>query len=192
LGDFEKARASAQQAHRLEPLSPVTNYIAAVIHVLTGSFREAEVYARRALELDPSFPMGHLSLGWIHQHFGRHDDAISTLRRFVQLSDRTSWSLGSLGQALLDAGRLEEAEAILRELETDPDNEWFVGQLYWKLGQQDQAFELIENAARKRQPLFYLLARAPGLDRMTKDARWGSILRQCGLHEIARGFEASR
>jgi serine/threonine protein kinase len=188
-GNFEQANIAARHASRAEPLSPVTSYIAAMIYIWTGSFNDAELAARRGIELDPSFPMGYLALGLIHYHNGQLADALMAIDRSVELSGRSSLILGSLGNLLVTIGRRPEAEAILAELESRNVDAWSSGQLHWALGQEDTAFQYFERAARERHPCFFATARAPGLERLIADSRWGALLRRHTLDEVASAFE---
>jgi serine/threonine-protein kinase len=189
MGRMEEAHAAARRARQLEPLSPLTAFIAAGVFVWSGSFQAAEDAATRAIELDPSFPTGHLALGWVHQHHGRHEAAIASFRRFAELSRRCPFALAHLGCALAETGSVDEARAILTELESRGADACHLGQLHWTLGQDDYAFRLFDRAVRERNAAFFTLVRVPSLKAMTRDPRWPAVLRKGGLEQIARAFE---
>jgi len=188
-GRMEEARTAARRARQLEPLSPLTAFIAAGVLVWSHSFQAAEDAATRAIELDPSFPTGHLALGWVQQHHGRHEDGIASFRRFAELSRRCPLALVPLGCALAEVGRVAEARDILAELESRGADACHLGQLCWKLGQEDHAFRLFDRAVRERNAAFFTLVRTPGMESMTRDPRWLAALRTGGLEQVARAFE---
>ena len=190
LGENEDAIAAVKRARELEPFSPLTAFIAAAVLVFSRSFEDADYMARQAVELDPSFPSGYAAVGWVKQHNRRYEEAITAFRRCAELTSRSPLALVFLGSALADAGRLDETRAILDEMETRGADSWHLGQLYWKLGQEDQAFSLFDRAARERNALFFILARVPGLEAMTRDARWYGVLRRAGLEQVASVYEA--
>jgi tetratricopeptide (TPR) repeat protein len=189
LGRNEEAHAAAKRALELEPLSPVTVFMAAAVLILSGSFEDADDAARRAVELDPAFPSGYLAVGLVQQHNQRYDEAIAAFRRFAELTSRSPFALVPLGVALAEIGCVDETRAILNELEARPADAWHLGQLYWKLGQKDHAFDLFDRAARERNAFFFTLARLPGLEGMIRDPRWCALLRRAGLEEVANAFE---
>jgi tetratricopeptide (TPR) repeat protein len=148
--------------------------------------------ANCAIELDPSFPTAYLAAGWVYQHDGRHDQAITAIGRCAELTDRCPFAMAALGCALAEVGRTGEARAVLVELEARGADAWHLGQLYWKLGQEEHAFDLFERAVRERNPGFFVLARAPALERLIRDPRWSALLRRAGLGRVASVFEAQR
>jgi len=190
LGRNEDAVAAAKRACQLEPLSPLTAFIAAAVFVLSRSFDDANYAARHAVELDPSFPSGHAAVGWVEHHNGRYEEAIAAFRRCAELTGRSPLALVPLGSALIEVGCVDETRAILDELEARGADAWHLGQLYWKLGQEEQAFSLFDRAARERNALFFILARIPGLERLIRDTRWYALLRRAGLEQVATVFEA--
>jgi eukaryotic-like serine/threonine-protein kinase len=183
------AIAAAKRARQLEPLSPVIAFVASTVLLMSGAVEDADDAARHAIELDPSFPSGHYAVGWVQHHSGRYEQAIAAYRRFGELTVRSPFALVALGGVLAQCGRADEARTILDELETRGADAWHLGQLCWKLGHEDQAFSLFDRAARERNALFFILARAPGLEGMTRDPRWFSVLRRAGLEQVASVFE---
>jgi len=192
VGRKEEALVAAKRACQLEPLSPLTAFTAAAVFVFARSFEAADHAAKHAIELDPSFPTGYLAAGWVQQHNRRYEEAIAAFRRCAELTSRCPLALGPLGCALIEVGCLDEAQAILNELEARGADAWHVGQLYWKLGQEDHAFDLFDRAVRERNALFFILARAPGLERLIRDPRWCALLRRGGLEQVASVFEAQQ
>ena len=189
LGKTGEAHAAVEHALQLEPLSPVTTFIAAGVLIWARSFSAAASTAQRAVDLDPSFPTSHMAVGWVHQHARNYERAIESFQRCAELTSRCPFALANLGTAHADAGHLAEASAILGELESLGADAWYLSQLRWKLGDENAAFRLVDRAIQDRNASFFILARAPGLEAMIQDPRWLGALRRAGLNELARGFE---
>jgi len=190
LGRNDEANAAARRAREIEPLSPLIAFLAATVFVLSRSFPEADDAAKRAIELDPTFPTGYLAAGWVHHHYQRYDDAVAAFRRGAELTNRCPLVLAPLGCGLVDAGRLDEAQAILHELEARPADAWHLAQLQWKLGNEDYAFGLLDRAVQERNTAIFTLARSPGLESLVRHPRWVALLHRHGQKVVAAVFEA--
>jgi eukaryotic-like serine/threonine-protein kinase len=112
----EEAVAHAVLACQLDPLSPLVHGAAAVVFYDLGRFEEAERAARQSLELQPDYLFGLWQRGVALSGLERHEEAIQVLERVVTLS-RAPIFVGILGLAYARAGRLDEANRLLHELE---------------------------------------------------------------------------
>jgi tetratricopeptide (TPR) repeat protein len=111
-----EAVAHATQACRHDPLSSfIHGLTAASFHVL-GYFDKAESYARKALDLQPNYLFGLWMLGLSQSSLGRHQEAVETLEQVAAIS-RAPVFISLLGSAYHGAGRAEDANRLLNELE---------------------------------------------------------------------------
>jgi tetratricopeptide (TPR) repeat protein len=180
----------ARRAIELDPLSPLTAYLAASVFTFTQERVAAHHAAESALKLDPSFPMGHLAAGWSHHLNARLDSAIEAYRRCADMTERSPFALGYLGRALAEDNRENEARVVLEEMAHQNADTWHAAQIHWQLGEHDRAFNLLDRSCKERNPLFFILARSPGLEILTRDERWIQLLQAADLSEIASGFDA--
>jgi tetratricopeptide (TPR) repeat protein len=112
----EEALAHARQACRQDPVSSYIHGLTACTFHLLDCFDKAEDYARKSLELQPNYLFGLWMLGLSLSSQGRHQEAVETLEQVVAVS-RAPIFIGLLGAAYNAAGRGEDGNRLVRELE---------------------------------------------------------------------------
>lgn len=112
----DEAIAHAMQACRQDPVSPYVHGLTACVFHLLGQIENAGFYARKALDLQPNYLFGLWMLGLSLSSLGLHQEAVETLEQVVAIS-RAPIFIGLLGSAYQAAGRAEDANRLLRELE---------------------------------------------------------------------------
>ncbi len=115
-GRLEEAVKQTTVASQLDPLSPFVHCLCTSVQMSMGRYAEAESFAQKALELQPDYLFGLWVRGLALCGLGRNDEAIELLDRAVTLS-RAPIFLGLLGLGYGRAGRAEDANRLLRELE---------------------------------------------------------------------------
>jgi TolB-like protein/tetratricopeptide (TPR) repeat protein len=140
---WDEAVTEHQRAQQLDPLTPFHTAWLGGLYVFgdLGRNDEAIALTERALELEPDNPTALLVLGWAYSATGQHDRAIETGRRMVEVAPPLKWQLGV---RYAQAGRLDEARAILAEVESEPPNSWTAygrATLHSQLGDVDAAFK---------------------------------------------------
>ena len=115
-GRAEETAKHASLACQLDPLSAFNHAVAGGAFHTLNRFDAAERASRQSLELQPDYLFGL----WVHGlalcGLGRNEDAIEPLERAVVLS-RAPIFVGNLGLAYGRAGRIDDANRLLRELE---------------------------------------------------------------------------
>lgn len=108
----------------------------------------AERFFRRAVELEPNDPWPKSDLAWVLSFTGRHEEAIRLLR---ETRDAHPGQVGlnmTLGKVLAQAGRLEEAEGVMRhgvEIAPNlPSPLFSLAMLRWARGDADEAMKLFD------------------------------------------------
>ncbi|MBI4502218.1 MAG: tetratricopeptide repeat protein, partial [Gemmatimonadetes bacterium] len=141
---------------------------------------------QRTLELDPNFPQAHFDLGLTLLFLQRYDDAIASVKRAVELSGgRTLW-LAVLGWAYGTAGRQEEAEAMLHQVEELSHRKhvssYEFGLLYLGLGDIERAIDYFEKAYEERSSLVLYLGVDPNVrGTLAEHPRIKAIIRKLKL-----------
>ena len=146
--------AAITKAQELDPLNLYISCISAFVYDTWGQSEESARECRKVLDVDGNYLIGLYVIGGAYSRLGRHDEAVAALERSVALTARAPFYLGWLGWALGRAGRHDEARVCLRELEQRSNSE-HVGPLYRSiitasLGEMDRAFEILDEATRKR------------------------------------------
>lgn len=108
--------------------------------------------ARRACALGPTNHAALATLAALQSRSGDHDQALANYNTLSNVTDRAPNYLVLHAQALADAGRLEDACVLAREVvEAQPDaaNLWaWLAHIEWRLGAHDAAMAAIERAIR--------------------------------------------
>jgi len=114
-----------------------------------GSMANAIASYRRALELDPDCPEAHAGIASIMARDGDSSEARNHARRALELDSANAIAAAALGTMQLEAGELEQAEALLAPLsnglvEPSADRSLIYGLLgdaRARLGQHASAYE---------------------------------------------------
>jgi len=208
--DWEGAEQAFLRADELNPNLAMNHYHYAWYHALFGRLDEAIVEHKRAQELDPLTPLHTAWLGGLYWIGGDYEKAIEECQKAFEL-DPDNWGalhvlghvlaetgmyeeaiaahqkagdLASLGRTYALAGRLDEAQKILAELdekETTPGVAFGLAKLYTALGDKDQAFRwLAYEPPNYSVPWVRVL---PTFEPLWDDPRFKDMMRRMNLPE---------
>jgi adenylate cyclase len=114
--DLETGLTEARQAVRLDPNLPAGYQVLSFGLSVAGDYAGALQAAQRAAELNPNDPDSLMALAKAQVRFGNYDEAVRNAERARRLHPMApEYYTYVYGQALYAAGRLEEAENVLRE-----------------------------------------------------------------------------
>jgi adenylate cyclase len=114
--DVETGLSEARQAIRLDPNLAVGYQVLSFGLSINGDYAGAMQAAGRAVELNPNDPDSLMALAKAQVRFGNYEDAVDNAERARRLHPMApEYYTYVHGQALYAAGRLEEADAVLRE-----------------------------------------------------------------------------
>ena len=182
-GRFDEARAEAERARRLDPLSLAIAVDTALIEYYSRRYDRAAAKLEAVLAMDPSFRRAHLVRN-VYVQMGRFDDALSDI-----VTDRAGadnlWNTAGLAHVYGRAGRPAEARAELVRLlkrhrpgETDP------GIIFWAyagMGDRDEALSWLERAYAEHSNILGTLKVDPAYDSLRAEPRFQYVLRRVGL-----------
>jgi TolB-like protein/lipoprotein NlpI len=107
---FQRARAAAEQALKLEPdRAEAIGILADVALYYEWDWAKAEELFKRALQLNPSLAMTHYHYAWYLAGFDRLDEAIAEHKLARDLDPLRALNTGWLGHLYNYAGRYDEA-----------------------------------------------------------------------------------
>jgi TolB-like protein/DNA-binding winged helix-turn-helix (wHTH) protein/Flp pilus assembly protein TadD len=159
-GRVDEGIAEAERARALDPLSPVINLHLAYSLSYRDRLDEAEAAIQRALELEPRYANAHFLAGWIHLRRDDPEAARTDFTTAIDLAGNPREYLGGLAAAEVAAGRRDEAQRIVADLESTQTGAEDSGQpLFWALvalGRTDEAFRILERDFENRSVAFYL------------------------------------
>ena len=187
------AMVQLERAKALDPLSLAFGVQMAWNLYMAREYGSAIAIASKLLETESGFAPAHHALGLASEQAGRHEEAVHAFEKARYGSGGSPASLASLGHALATAGRRKEASAILEEIrglaKKSYVSPYAFAVMHEALGQNDLAFEALENAFKERDVWLIWLKRDPRLDGLRKDARFDGLVRRVGFP--AEGRQAS-
>ena len=187
LSTVDRPREAAESARigiELDPLSPATNGIAALVSYHGRRYQEAVTECERALDRDKTSFLGLLAISLSHAAMGKFDEAIRHAERGVELSPDLNLLRALLATLHAMAGDRAAAETILGEL-LERAKQMYVGPtmiswIYANLGEPDAAFEWLGNACSAHDCTLGFGIRVPIYDQISGDPRFQELV-QC-LH----------
>ncbi len=111
-----------------------------------------------------------------------YTEAIAAFQRVTELGGEPGYRI-YLGAAYAKSGEREQAQAILKQLETS-ENYVSPGELavlYAALGEREQAFASLERAYVVRDAQLQFLRIEPAFDPLRSDLRFQDLMRRVGL-----------
>jgi Flp pilus assembly protein TadD len=161
-GVLEKAGRALESARELEAAASLTlvsgkaalDWQVAEIYDRHQDFDHVATLLRRRVRLEPNNPTVHKQLGLVQSRRGRSGEAFAELAMVDLLGGADAESLSVLGQLHLDAGRLEDAEWVLRRaVANEPDRQdarYALGRALLRQGRASEAREQLNAFQRIR------------------------------------------
>lgn len=185
MGRFEEALNEIRRAQELDPLSLAINTGVGHVLYLSRKYDEAIDQYRKTVELDPSFIQTHLWFGRPYLQKGMYKEAIEELEKAVSLSARSTIALGMLGHAYASAGRIDEANSVLKELEQRSRERYvasyWIATIYNGFRNPERVFEWFTKAYDERSSWLVWINVEPRLDWVRSDSRFMSLLKKIGF-----------
>ncbi|HWN19970.1 MAG TPA: protein kinase [Gemmatimonadales bacterium] len=185
LRRFDESTTEFGKAIALDPLSALKGAALGWSYYFARRYPEAIAQCRRALELDPHLAVTHLWLGLASQETGANDEAVKAYEEGVRLSRGEPLGLSFLAHGLARAGRRDEAQRKLRELQ-DLSARHYVSSydlavICAGLGDREGALDLLEKGYQERTHWMALLQVDPRLDPLRDSPRFRRVLDSMGF-----------
>jgi len=185
MGRIDEAIAETRRAQRIEPLSAVFSAFVGGTLYFARRYDEAIEESRKTVDLHPDFGVAHWYLGRAYLQKGRHPEALAELQKAVALSGGSPLMKGTLGVGYALAGDRVAAEATLAELR-QLRAEGYASALdlagvHAALGDREQAFRWLDQAAEERAFHLIYLKVWPELDPVRMDKRFQTLVLRLGL-----------
>jgi TolB-like protein/Flp pilus assembly protein TadD len=183
MGKFGPAKAELQEAHKLDPLSPIINSNLGHYAYYEHRYDEAIEHINKTLEMVPDFWVAHHYRGLAYTMKGMHEEAVADFRGVLgspglgPLKEGSVESnpevAGSLGFAYAIAGKRQEAESILQRLRKLSEKRYVspchLAIIYVGLDNKAAAIEQLEKAYESRHPGLVLIRIDPLFDRLRSE-----------------------
>ncbi len=186
VGRQREAAAAAALGQELDPLSPATNGIAALVSYHGRQYDQAISECEKTLERDPASFLGLLGISLSYSAKGMHKEAIGHAERGLSLSPEVNFLRALLGAVLAMAGEQQRAREVLEELLARAQRSYvgptLIAWIYSNLNEPDLAFEWLDKACEERACTLGLGIRFPLYDAISGDPRFGKLLECLGLN----------
>jgi TolB-like protein/Flp pilus assembly protein TadD len=185
LGRAGEAVAELECALELDPLSlEVRCWL--VLELLFGrQYERGLEQGRQLVELEPGHHIAHMMLGLVYMGMKRFEESASVFRRAAELSGEFPLMLGWLGLALGLGGQTTEARAVLERLRAIAKERFVLptsfAWLHLGLGETDEAFAWMEQAANHNDEWVHPLKVYPFLEPLRSDPRFHLLMRKLSL-----------
>lgn len=98
--------------------SAANRYSLGQTYLESGRLRDAEAQFQRVRELEPGKPNGEYGLGLSYARQGRTEDAVAAFERALVIEPDFNIARVELGYALADLGNRDQAQDVVRELQS--------------------------------------------------------------------------
>lgn len=188
VGRPDEALATLEQQHLRDPINRRMALLQkAIILSQARKFDEAINANREAQAEDPTKEVSNFSLGYAFAGKGQYDDAAKYYQRSVELlGGDGKYSQPLVYQAATLAhipGKRPEAVALIEKIEnmSGYHSPALMAIPYAALENRDKAFENLEQALIKRDPLIRFIGTGYEYDPLRSDPRFADILKRTGL-----------
>jgi len=191
-GILEKAGRPLEAARELDAAAalPIVagraalNWRAAEIYDLHQNFERVTALLRQRVRLAPNNPAVHRQLGLVQSRLGRSSDAFAELAMADLLGGSDAESLTALAQLHLSAGRLEDAQSVLRRaVAMEPDRQdarYALGRTLLRQGRASEAQEQLDAFQRIRDRAMDDQRRNFEIDKLRAEAARESVAGHAG------------
>ena len=175
----------AEQACRLDPVSPSARMNLGVTLLTAGRVDAAVRQFEETLDLDSNFSMAHIGLGLAYLRKGMPERAVAEAQKARAESGSHPGIIALYGYTLARAGRRDEALTTLDDLRrlagTEGPSPFLVALVYVGLEDNDRAFQWLEKALEARDWQMPMLKADVIFDPLRADSRFPRLLARLGL-----------
>jgi TolB-like protein/DNA-binding winged helix-turn-helix (wHTH) protein/Flp pilus assembly protein TadD len=185
-GKIDAGVEQVKQALQLDPVSLLTNGLAAFFYLRAHRFDDAITQSKIMLEIEPKSPSGYYCLAAAYTYKGMYAEAVETFRRQMRRSEEKEETIqartaGDPREVILRNRRQNlkwVKEAVARGGRVHAT---YCASVYADAGENDRAFECLEKAFAIREPSFVFFKIDPRYDSLRGDPRFADLERRIGL-----------
>jgi serine/threonine-protein kinase len=185
LGRADEAIAHTKSAQELDSTSSIIRSHFGFIYFFAHRYDDSIATCQKVLELDPTFFAVRRYLGQAYAQKGKYDQAIAEFQKAVAGSGGSPLMRAELAYALAIAGRKDDAQKILAELNQLAAKRYIspyhIALVYSGLRDKDETFRLLERGLEQRADYMVYLKVDPRFDWLHDDSRFSSLLDRVGL-----------
>jgi adenylate cyclase len=183
MGRHEQAIAEQRRARELDPLALIQTASLGYALYLARQYEPAVEQLKNTLEIDNNYGFSIAILAYTYDAMGHYNEAISQYQAHLRLAGDNASDQCYLGYSLAKAGRRNEAETILKKLETSTEyvSPAELAVLYLGLGDKEKALLALQHAYAAHDLQMVHLGVDPHYDPLRSEPRFQELIRKVGL-----------
>ncbi len=178
-GELKEGLRLVLEAEALDPLSPITSYVATAAYLANDQIDEAIVEGQRTLQLDPNYFYLDSNLAAAYREKGNFAEAIAL---YTKAQEATHFPSSGLAITYARMGRQTEARNILAQLLKEREKRYVsahsIAAVYVAFGEKEEAFRWLERAFAEHSGILQWIAFLPEFHALRPDARFTHLLRR--------------
>jgi TolB-like protein/cytochrome c-type biogenesis protein CcmH/NrfG len=180
-GELKEGLGLVLESEKLDPVSPITSYIATAAYLANDCIDDAIVEGQRTLQLDPNYFYLDSVLAAAYREKGNFDQAIAL---YTKAREATHLPSSGLAITYTRMGREIDARNILAQLvkarETRYVSAPLIAAVSTALGDKEGAFRELERAYAEHSGVLQWIAFLPEFRALHSDARFPQLLQRIG------------
>ena len=174
------------EAEKLDPVSPITSYVAAAAYLANDRIDDAITEGQRTLQLDPNYFYLDSVLAAAHREKGNFPEAIAL---YTKAQEATHLPSSGLAITYTRMGRESEAQNILAQLLQARERRYvsapLIAAVSTALGDKEEAFRWLELAYAEHSGVLQWIAFLPEFRALHSDARFPALLQRINAPQDA-------
>jgi adenylate cyclase len=180
-GELREGLQLVLEAEKLDPVSPITSYVATAAYLANDRIDDAINEGHRTLLLDPNYFYLDSNLAAAYRDKGNFPEAIAL---YTKSQEATRLPSSGLAITYTRMGRQVEARNILAQLLQVREKRYVsapvIAAVYVALGDKEEAFRWLERAFAEHSGILQWIAFLPEFRPLHSDARFPHLLRRIG------------
>src|SRR5882724_5720682 len=172
-GDLQEGLRLVLEAEKLDPVSPITSYVATAAYLANDRIDDAINEGQRTLLLDPNYFYLDSNLAAAYRDKGSFPEAIAL---YTKSQEATHLPSSGLAITYARMGREMEAQNILAQLVQAREKRYVsapvIAAVYVAFGEKEEAFRWLERAFAEHSGILQWIAFLPEFRPLHSDARF--------------------
>jgi len=185
LGRHEEAVRETERGLQIDPLSLSINATSSLLFYFVRQYDEALEQGLATVDMDPSFFASHFVSALALEQKGQLEKAIEEFKASADLSGRWPLFVAGYGHACAAAGRREEAQKVVAELQDTSVRKYVssfaVAAVHAGSKDKDLTLDWLEKAYGERATWMIFLNVHPYFDFLRNEPRFQTLLKKIGL-----------
>src|SRR5437867_4302838 len=183
-GELKDGLRLILEAEKLDPVSPITSYVATAAYLANDRIDDAVIEGQRTLQLDPNYFYLDSVLAAAYREKGNFPEAIAL---YTKAQEATHLPSSGLAITYTRMGREIEAQNILAQLLQAREKRYIsaplIAAVAVALGDNEGAFRELERAYAEHSGILQWIAFLPEFRALHSDARFPDLVRRIGASQ---------